>query len=76
MQSCAHNLWHLAQTQSLMLVAFLLLFQGVLAVQAAPLPVSVPSEVELGHNPTSAEAFGKAAAGHTRGPETPDPALL
>ena len=75
-QKCAPDLQHLAWSQSSMPLAFLLLLQGVLAPWTASPPVSVPSNVEPGPNPTFAEAFGKAAPGHTRGPETPDPTLL
>lgn len=50
---------HLAQSQNLMPLALLLLLQGVLAWQAACLPVSVPSKAEPGSNPTFAEACGK-----------------
>lgn len=75
-QNCAPNLRHLVQSQGSKPLAPLLLLQGVLAPGAALLPVTVPSKVEPGSDLTSAEALGKAAAGHTRTPETPDPTLL
>lgn len=76
MQKCAPNLRHVVLSQSSKPLALLLLLQGVLAPGAALLPVTVPSKAEPGSDLTSAEALGKAAAGHTRMPETPDPTLL
>lgn len=61
---------HLAQPQNLMPLALLLLLQGVLALQAAFLPVSVLSKVEPDSNPTFAEACGKPQLHTPKGQKT------